>query len=124
MAPSTKSPSSVQGLGMMYCVSNASFRSSVGSLPIGSSPMQPTTFMYLKILRAKTGITLMRALLIPPTAHISVGDFPPSLPLKGVKTSYLKESRSNINYRGPIASPRPIWASLGSNFPVVCISTC
>ena len=45
-----------------------SFRHSVGSLPIGSSPRQVTTFIYLNetTLQAEIGITPTRLLLIPP----------------------------------------------------------
>lgn len=57
-----------------------------------------------------------------PNADISVGDFAPSLPPKGVELPYEevyygKESAELLRvHRGP----KPIWKTLHSNAPAVC----
>ena len=60
-----------------------------------------------------------------PNADIAVADFIPSLPPKGAKLPYIEEYQNKQigeEIRRDHRAPKPIWASLTSNAPAVCVS--
>ena len=59
-----------------------------------------------------------------PNADTAVADFTPSLPPNGAKLPYIEEYQDKIGEEIQKAhrAPKPIWASLKSNFPSVRVS--
>ena len=129
--PSTKLPSLAQGQGIQYCN------------PIAFQPLIWTfsgLIAYRELSQAGYDVHVFERDYCPggnwhytdetppdspvPNLDISIADFEPSLPPKGAKLPYIEEYQDKIGEEIQKAhrAPKPIWASLKSNFPSVRVS--